>query len=286
MFLQTFKDGFLHGILPSLPFLGVGLVFLWIGKLINDLLTPYKIDRVISEGNPALGISLAGYYAGIAIGISGSFIGGSRGFWIDMRDVAIYSLAAVVLLNIARYINDYLILYRFRNVRELIEERNVGVGAVMAGGYLATGLIVRASIAGEGGSWLTALVFFLIGQAVLVLAGLWYQLITPYDVHEAIGERNNVAAGVAFGSFLFAVGYLLHRGLMGDFVGWSFELALSLLYTICSLLILAVVRLITDLIFLPKVRMGAEIGERGNVAASLVAAGIYVASVVVITAAV
>jgi len=286
-FLGTVRDGFLHGIVPSLPFLGVALVFLLISKLINDLLTPYRIDEEVTEkGNPALGIALAGYYVGIALAISGSFIGASRGFWQDMRDVALYSLAAIVLLNIARYINDYLILYRFRNTKEIISDRNIGTGAVVAGGYIATGLIVRASIAGEGGGWLSVLIFFLLGQAMLVLAGLWYQLITPYDVHEVIGERNNTAAGVAFGGFLFAVGYLVHQGMLGDFTGWSSDLAIFLLYVVCSFILLWIIRLITDLVFLPKARMSEEIADKANVAASLIAVSIYAASVFIIAHAV
>jgi len=286
-FFGTVKDGFLHGIVPSLPFLGVALLFLLIGKLINDLLTPYRIDEeVTGKGNPALGVALAGYYVGIALAISGSFIGESKGFWQDMRDVALYSLAAIVLLNVARYINDYLILYRFSNRREIIEDRNVGTGAVVAGGYIATGLIVRASIAGEGGGWLSVLIFFLLGQVVLILAGLWYQLITPYDVHEVIGERNNAAAGAAFGGFLFAVGYLVHQGMLGDFTGWSSDLAIFLLYVVCSLILLWIIRLITDLVFLPRARMSREIAGKANIAASLIAVSIYIASVFIIAHAV
>jgi uncharacterized membrane protein YjfL (UPF0719 family) len=283
-FFGTLKDGLLEGIVPSLPFLGVALVFLWIGKLINDLLTPYRIDEeVTGKGNSALGIALAGYYIGIALAISGSFIGESKGFWQDMRDVALYSLAAIILLNVARYINDYLILYRFRNTEEIIDGQNAGTGAVVAGGYIATGLIVRAAIGGEGGGWLSVLVFFLLGQAVLVLAGLWYQLITPYDVHEVIGGRNNAAAGGAFGGFLFAVGYLVHQGMLGDSIGWSADLAIFLLYVVCSLALLAIIRLITDLVFLPRAKMSDEVAGKANLAASFIAVSIYAASVFIIT---
>ncbi|MCD6506356.1 DUF350 domain-containing protein, partial [Candidatus Poribacteria bacterium] len=183
-------------------------------------------------------------------------------------------------------INDYLILYRFRNTKEIISDQNAGTGAVVAGGYIATGLIVRASIAGEGGGWLSVLIFFLLGQAMLVLAGLWYQLITPYDVHEVIGERNNTAAGVAFGGFLFAVGYLVHQGMLGDFTGWSSDLAIFLLYVVCSFILLWIIRLITDLVFLPRARMSEEIADKANVAASFIAVSIYAASVFIIAHAV
>jgi uncharacterized membrane protein YjfL (UPF0719 family) len=345
----------------SLPILGVVLVAVWIGKLIYDLLTRYKLDEEITgKNNAAIGVALAGYYMGLAIAISGVVMAPTSAILFNLKSdfqsdldkeaiseelqkelgnngislsqnaklsvkekdtewritdkgkiytikkendrlytyesitlgyalliVVAYSVVAIILLNISALINDKLILYRFNNQKELVDDRNSGTGATMAGSYLATGLIVNAAVSGEAaGVWwkglLACLVFFALGQAVLVLAGLWYQLITKYDVHKVIGEDNNVAAGIGFGGFLFAVGYVLRAAVRGESVSWGIDLVSFALYVVIALVLLTIGRLITDKVFLPKAKISDEIGGQGNIAAASVAAAIYVAIAVLI----
>jgi len=191
------------------------------------------------------------------------------------------------LLNISAFVNDKLILYKFNNEKELVGDRNAGTGATMAGSYLATGLIVNAAVSGEviGGWWkglLACLIFFALGQVVLVLAGLWYQLITKYDIHKVIGEDNNVAAGIGFGGFLFAIGYVLRAAMIGQSVSWAVDLVAFALYVVIAVVLLTIGTLITDKVFLPKAKISDEIGSQGNIAAALIAAAIYVAIAVLI----
>ena len=277
----------------GLPILIIVLIAVWIGKLVRDLLTRYKIDEELtSKNNAAVGVALAGYYIGLAIAIAGVVMAPESGdFWTDMRDVAIYSLIAIVLLNISALVNDKLILYKFDNQKELVDDRNAGTGATMAGSYLATGLIVNAAVSGEmiGGWWkglIACLVFFALGQVVLVLAGLWYQLITKYDIHKVIGEDNNVAAGVGFGGFLFAIGYVLRAAMTGASVSWATDLVSFALYVVIALILLTIARLITDKVFLPRAKISDEIGSQGNIAAASIAAAIYIAIAVLIVNAV
>ena len=61
-------------------------------------------------------------------------------------------------------VNDKIILHNFKNVKELVDDKNVGAGAVQAGSYIASGLIIAGSIHGEGGGLLTAIAFFVLGQ--------------------------------------------------------------------------------------------------------------------------
>jgi uncharacterized membrane protein YjfL (UPF0719 family) len=351
----------------GLPILGVVLVAVWVGKLVHDLLTRYKIDEELtSKNNAAVGVALAGYYVGLAIAISGVVMGPSREVLFNIRSdfqsdldnktvsenlrkelknngislsqnatvsikekaegkqwrlkdkgktymitksaygldfyqvtslvsairiVSMYAIIAIVLLNISALINDKLILYRFSNQKELVDDQNSGTGATMAGSYLATGLIVNAAVSGEAANgWLSGLlaclVFFALGQVVLVLAGLWYQLITKYDVHKVIGEDNNIAAGVGFGGFLFAMGYVLRAAMTGASVSWGVDLVSFALYVVVAIVLLTIGRLITDKVFLPKAKISDEIGSQGNIAAASVAAAIYVAIAVLIVSAV
>jgi uncharacterized membrane protein YjfL (UPF0719 family) len=278
---------------PGLPILGIALAAVLIGKLVRDLLTRYRIDEELTDkNNTSVGVALAGYYMGLAIAISGVVAGpGSFALGTDILAVAAYSLIAIVLLNISAFVNDWLILYKFDNQKELVDDRNSGTGATMAGSYLATGLIVNAAVSGEVlGGWLkgllACLVFFALGQVVLVLAGLWYQLITKYDIHKAIGEDNNAAAGVGFGGFLFAIGYVVRAGMIGESVSWGVDLVAFALYVVIALILLTIGRLIADKVFLPRAKISDEIGGQGNIAAAAVAAAIYVAIAVLVVSAV
>lgn len=268
---------------PGLLVLLVVLIAVWIGKLINDLLTRYKIDEELTgKNNASIGVALSGYYIGLAIAISGVVTGpGSGSLWTDLLAVAVYSLMAIILLNISALINDKLILYKFSNEKELVEDQNSGTGATMAGSYLATGLIVSAAVSGEatGGWWKgipACLVFFALGQIMLILAGLWYQVITKYDVHKVIGDDNNVAAGVGFGGFLFAVGYVVRSAMIGESTSWGVDLVSFVLYVVIALILLTIGRFITDKVFLPKAKISDEIGKQGNIAAAAVSAAIYI----------
>lgn len=277
----------------GLPTLAIVLVALWIGKLINDLLTRYKVDEELTgKNNASVGVAMAGYYIGLAIAISGVVMGPeSDTIGNDLLGVAIYSLISIVLLNVSAFINDKLILYRFNNESELVNDQNSGTGATMAGSYLATGLIVNAAVSGEvaGGWWkglLACLIFFVLGQIVLVIAGLWYQRITSYDIHKVIGEDNNVAAGIGFGGFLFAMGYVVRAAMMGASVSWSADLVSFVLYVVVALILLTIAQIITDKVFLPKAKISDEIGNQGNIAAAVIAAAIYAAVAFLIVSAV
>ena len=285
--------GILRDLGPGLLILVIVLVAVWIGKLINDLLTRYKINEELTDKNNAsVGVALAGYYIALAIAIAGVLQGpGSGDLWKDALMVGIYSLVAIVLLNISALINDKLILYKFDNQKELLEDRNSGTGATMAGSYLATGLIVNAAISGEAvGEWwkglLACLVFFVLGQVVLIIAGLWYQVITKYDIHKVIGEDNNVAAGVSFGGFLFAIGYVVQAAMTGASTSWAVDLVSFALYVVVAFILLTIGRLITDKVFLPKAKISDEIGAQGNIAAASIAAAIYIVIAVLIVSAV
>lgn len=278
---------------PGLLILVIVLVAVWIGKLVRDLLTRYKINEELTDKNNAsVGIALAGYYVALAIAIAGVLAGAGTGdLWKDALLVGVYSLVAIVLLNISALVNDKLILYKFDNQKELVDDQNSGTGATMAGSYLATGLIVNAAVSGEAaGEWwkglLACLVFFVLGQVVLVLAGLWYQLITKYDIHKVIGDDKNVAAGIGFGGFLFAIGYVVKAAMTGDSTSWVVDLVSFALYVVIAFVLLTIGRLITDKVFLPKAKISDEIGNQGNIAAAAIAAAIYIVIAVLIVNAV
>ena len=78
---------------------------------------------------------------------------------------------------------------------------------------------------------LSALLFFVLGQVVLLTFGLLYEMITPFNVREEI-KKNNLAAGIGLGGILVALGIILMSSLSGPFTGWGTDIAGFAIYTV------------------------------------------------------
>jgi uncharacterized membrane protein YjfL (UPF0719 family) len=260
----------------SLAYVVLGVVVLIVAKLVNDWLTPFKIDRQLTEkDNPAVGLALTGYFAGVVIIFLGASIGPdvsalSTTELLQMIGIDfLWSMGGILALNVGRVVVDRLVLTKFSTVKEIIEDRNVGTGAVEAGCYIATALVVAGAIHGEGGNLLTAIVFFLLGQLVLVLFSRFYQMITRYDIHEEI-EKDNVAAGVALGVSMIAIGILLLRATMGDFIGWAENMQSFAVNAGIGFVLLMILRRVTDALLLPGTTIAHEIAHDQNLNAAWV----------------
>lgn len=255
------------GIIAAYVFLF--LFVLVIAKLINEWVTPYNIDeQLVKQDNLALSVSFAGYFCAVVTVFIGAITGPETNFVNDLIMVGTYSFAGIILLNVSRIINDKLILYRFKNVKEIIDDQNTGTGAVQFGSYLASGFIIAGAIHGEGGGPITALTFFALGQLVLIIFGRVYSLITPYDFHDEI-EKDNVAAGVAFGGGLTAIGIVLMKAVSGNFVSWSYNLGIFLVNTVVVIALLPLIRIFFDKIILPGAKLDDEIVEDQNIGAAV-----------------
>jgi len=176
-------------------------------------------------------------------------------------------VGGIVLRNVGRVILDRAVLTGYSTVKEIIDDRNAGMGAVEMGSYLATALTVAGAVHGAGGGPVTALAFFALGQVVLLLFARFYQLITRYDIHREI-EADNVAAGVAYGLSLVAIGIILLKATGGAFVGWQENLWTFAWEAGLGFLLLMVLRWITDWIFLPGTTIAHEIAKDRNLNAA------------------
>ncbi len=235
----------------TLAFVVLYGVLTLLAKWIKDLLTPYNLTaELVKRDNVALGISASGYFLATAIVFVGATLGPSKGFLMDLVAVGGYSALGILFLNTARIVLDKLILTRFATLKEIIEDRNCGVGAVRAGAYIATGLIAAGSVSGQGGGVLTAIVFFVLGQLCLLAFARLYDVITPYDLHQEL-ESGNVAAGVAFGGTLVAIGIITANAVAGDFVAWGSSLLWFVEVVVIGMIVLPIVRFFMDKLIIP-----------------------------------
>ena len=259
----------------GLVYVGLAIIILGIARVVQGLVTPYSISEQLNKkDNVALALAVSGYYLGtiiIVLGavyqplrlIEGGGLGFDRQFGIDVLEVFLTSLVGIAILNVARIVVDKLILYQFSTVKEIIEDQNVGTGAVEFGVYIAVSLVIAASVIGEGGGPGTSFAFLGLGLLVLVLFALFYNLTTSYDIHEEI-ERDNVAVGVALGANTIAIGIVVFKAVFGDFVGWTEGLIAFALFAIIGFVVLLVVRMLFDFVLHPKANVAHELAVDQN----------------------
>ena len=276
----------LDNLVSAAIFIIVFFIFFFIGKVINDLLhREYKLNfELVEKDNAALALALVGYYFGLVLALGGTIVGPSAGLIEDLTDLVIYGILSIVLLNISWFLCDKLILYKFKVSEELIRDHNQGTGAVSAGISIASGFIIYGAVSGEGGNIWTVLGFWVLGQVILILAGLVYELITPYSIHEEI-EKDNVAAGVSFAGALVAIGVIIGLAGEGDFTAWSVDLPVYIGFAILGLILLPIIRLLTDKVLLPTVKLSDEISaqEKPNLGAAYIEAFSYIAAAFIIS---
>lgn len=261
----------------SLPrdfaYLAVVLVMLVVARLFKDIVTPYTLsEQLTTRDNPAVGMSVAGYYLAVLIVCIGPLRTPSApgaALWKDLLDTAGYMALGILLLNLARIVVDRIMLPSFSTTTEIIRDRNVGAGSVEMGAYVAGGLIVAAALQGRGGGPQTTLAFFALGQVGLVAYGYIYMAVCRYNVPREI-ENDNVAAGVALGIHLIAMGLILVSAIAGDFVSWSHNLSVFGVRWLVGVVLLLILKLFIDHLLMPGVRIDKEIQHDRNLNAAWV----------------
>ena len=263
---------------------GFYVIFI-IGKLINDLLhREFKLNyELVEKDNAALALALTGYYFGLVLAIGGALVGPGTGIMDDLIDLGIYGLLSIILLNASWFICDKIILYKFKVSDELIRDQNSGTGSICAGVSIASGFIIYGAVQGQGGNIWTVIVFWAIGQVMLIVAGWVYNLITPFDIHDEI-EKDNVAVGVSFAGAITAIGIVVGLAAESDFESFSENLPDYFLYSAIGLVLLPLIRLLTDKILLPTVSLTSEIAEqeKPNLGAAFIEAFSYIAGAFII----
>lgn len=265
-------------------------IMFFIGKLVYGLIHK-KIDiksELVDKDNFAFSIAHTGYLVGLLLAIGSSIVGPSNGILYDFIDMGIYGGISIVLLNLSIIICDKVILRKFSVYKEIIEDRNEGTGVVEAAVAIASGLIIFGAVSGESDGVthgiLTAVVFWAVGQVVLILASLIYNLTLSYNVSDEI-EKDNVAVGVAFAGLLIAIANLIRFAVSGDFHSWSESFINIGINLFLGLLMLPVVRFLADRVLLPGRKITDELvnQEKPNVGVALIEAFAYIGGSVLIT---
>lgn len=269
-------DQFVSG----LVYLGSAFMLFFFGKWAYSALhRNYALnEELLERDNFALALVMIGYHLGLVFAIGGVLAGISVSLIDDLIDIFLYGAASIVLLNLSGLITDKFILPAFDDEKEIIQDRNAGTGAIVAANHIATGLIIAGAISGRG-SLITAAVSWILGQLALVIASRVYSKLLPYDVHANL-EKDNVAVGVAFAGMQIAVGNLVRASISGDFISWSDYFIKFGSFLAFGLILLPLIRVITDRVLLPGKRLTAELVNQAapNVGAGAIEGFSYIAA--------
>ena len=286
----------LSSMVQGLCYALVSILFIFLAKQLDDWRTKdFDDDRHIDDGNVAVGLRRAGLYLGIAIGMTGALSGDSAGFWADMLYLLADGVVITGCLFFSRFINDFIMMGHMNNDRECVKvfilgdgrtaTGNTALGMVEAGMYIATGFILNGSMSGGGGSFFqslgSALLFFVLGQVVLLVFGLVYEIVTPFHVRDEI-KQNNPAAGIGLAGILVAMGIILKGSLAGPFTGWANDIVGFLVYTVFGMILLLGLSALVDRFLLPSTDIATEIKEDKNVAALVVVQATIIAIALII----
>ena len=264
-------------ILVALTQVLLGVITLIVARLIKNHLSPYRMDQELTANdNPAFGLPVAGYYAAVVCVYLGAVRAhptpldlGSAGVLSALGLDFAWAIGGILALAISRWVMDRALVTRARVSDEIIRNRNIAAGAVEAGVYIASGLVLSGAIREPGGSVLTACVFFILSQFVLIVLGRLYQRVAGYDVAKEI-QSGNLAAGTAFSLTLIGLALLMLKATSGDFVSWGSNLTFFAFDAVTGFVLLIALRWLTDLALLPGARISEEIVRDRNVNVGLV----------------
>src|SRR5262249_9911004 len=245
-------------------------VFGWVARAEGYSLT---FETTVKD-NPAVGIRFGLFLLASTIPFLNLLQPSGGGLKEDFNILAFYGIVSVVLLIIAREVNDRLILYKFSNDAEVIGKKNTSVAVVEGASYLGTAFIVSGAFSNVDSGIGAAFIWFVVGQCVLVVLDTIYGLAVP-GLQDALASQD-LACVFSLGGFLVAGGMALGAAIDGESYGWiqdaidvGFFLAVWLLLTI-------VVHFVMNRLFLPGTSVRKELLSDRNVAAGVIEAVLFI----------
>lgn len=270
----------------SLPLFAIALLALWLAKFIYQKTEKFAFaEQLTTQDNPAFGTALTGYLLGVTFALMGAFHGNLASDLPTMGDaagqIALQGVIIAVLMRISLFILQATVLRGIPVQDEIVRDRNIGAGAILAGCALASGIVLQGALAGNSDSVALAvrdvLVYWIAGQLVLSIGAALFCKMVRFDFKKALEIDNNAAAGISLGGFLVAVGIIVNAALRGATSDLVRELGIIAIDSAVGLVLLVCAAVVAARLFLPESPMAKEISVDKNPAAGLISAALFIA---------
>lgn len=251
------------------------LVILFVAKVVRDRLLKRRghavNELVVRQASVGAATAQAGYLIGILLGFLGalSFAAQAPSFGSMIAHLALFGLLAVCLQLVADWLSDRLIFRGMPTSAGASADTNLSLALGQAAVSIATGLVLRGAMMDPTAGVLACVVWFFVGQALMVLAVLLYCRLTPYDDLAEI-KRNNVAASFPIVGILLALGFVVEAAVATKGSDTLLPTALHVgKFLGLSLVLVYAFRLVTTYVLLPKLKLAQAIVQQRSVAAGL-----------------
>ena len=242
----------------------------------------YKASEAIAKGNSALGYRRSGAQIGLAIAMLGVYLGKSNpNFMLDLLLTVSYGFLAIIFIWISLMVIDKAILPNINNNEEVGND-NVAVGIVEFGTLVMTGILAFASIYGDTGSWLSSIIYFIIGQVTVIALVLIYEKMSTVIILNNIANGNK-ASGIYLSAKIIAYGLIMMSVIIGNTNDLSIFQALIEFVIAASvgMLFLYIAEILIDKLVLTKITV-KEALETDNVAAILQLTGAKIGMAIIL----
>mmetsp|Transcript_22426 Transcript_22426/g.54799 ORF Transcript_22426/g.54799 Transcript_22426/m.54799 type:complete len:349 (+) Transcript_22426:14-1060(+) len=232
---------------------------------------------LVEDDNKAFAMSLAGYIVAVGMVARGAVSAGNyyfgEGILINEAEAFGFACAwaaiGLAMLFLCHTVGRALLSSRvFFDSGNAVFDGNTAIGFLEGGYYIASGLIIMntalsARVVAFEENVYAALLYFALGQICLLLFTKVYQYTTRYDDIEELAAAN-VAAGVGYALTIIAIGQLIANPVGKSHSALAFTLSFLLGTTL-----LALTRLLVDILFLPGRLLDKEIAIDKNWGAAL-----------------
>jgi|SaaInlStandDraft_4_1057021.scaffolds.fasta_scaffold24047_2 uncharacterized membrane protein YjfL (UPF0719 family) len=162
----------------------------------------------LESGNTAYSIFRSSMYIAMGIAMLGTINS-------DFLMQAGNGVLAAGFIYLAIILSDYVIFPNIDDRKEIIAGGNVAMALVLGAFVISTGIISYSSFMGQG-PWWTSIVFFVVGQVILLVMSRVYEL-THSNLLKNV-EEGKVSSGILLGGMFIAFAMILNGAIAGDFV--------------------------------------------------------------------
>jgi uncharacterized membrane protein YjfL (UPF0719 family) len=140
-------DSLEQKLLYGLFYWGIGQILLIIGSYFFRPICGYAIDHELEkDNNSAAGLAFCGYIVALGLIIKASLYGASTNMVPEIATILSFVGIGMVLLAFGNIGMEKILLPRTSMKAEIHRDKNIGVGALSAVGFLCIGIIFAASI--------------------------------------------------------------------------------------------------------------------------------------------